>query len=115
MKLVIAIIRPTKLKVVCEALEKINVTRMTICDAQGFAPGASQSEMSPDEEPRTVLQRMIALEVVVNDDFLERTTEAIMGVARTGSSGRFGDGRILVVPTDEAVQISDASRGPGSV
>lgn len=115
MKLVIAVIQPTKLKAVREALEKAEVTRMTVCDAQGFERQRGRTQMYRGHEYTTRLLRKIALEVVVNDDFLERTIETIMAVARTGPEGTIGDGKIFVVPTDEAIQVNDGSRGPGAV
>lgn len=115
MKLVIAIIQPTKLKAVSEALQKIEVTRMTVCDAQGFGRQRGQREMYRGHEYATTLLRKIALEIVVNDDFLDRTVETIMNVARTGPEGTIGDGKVFVLPAEEAIQIDDGSRGPGAV
>lgn len=115
MKLVVAIIQPTKLNAVREALEKIEVTRMTVCDAQGFGQQRGRTEIYRGREYKTTLLRKIALEIVVNDDFLERTVETITNVARTGPEGTIGDGKIFVVPAEEAFQISDGSRGPGAV
>jgi len=112
MKLVIAIIQPPKLRAVREALEKIEVTRMTICDAQAFARQHGWTE--PAKRAPKVL-RKVALEILVNDDFLERTVETIVQVARTGPEDSIGDGKIFVVPANEAVQVSDGGRGPGSV
>jgi len=114
-KLVIAVIQPTKLSAVREALEKIEVTRMTICDAQGFGQQRGRTEFYRGHEYRTTLLRKIALEIVVNDDFLERTVETILHVARTGPEGTIGDGKIFVVPAEEAFQIDDGARGPGAV
>jgi nitrogen regulatory protein P-II 1 len=114
-KLVIATIQPTKLNAVREALEKIEVMRMTVCDAQGFGRWFSRAETYRGHEHRLTLLRKIALEIVVNDDFLERTIETIRGVGRTGPDGTIGDGKIFVVPVDDAVLISDGSRGPGAV
>ncbi len=115
MKLVIAIIQPTKLKAVCEALEKIEVTRMTVCDAQGFGRQRGRREIYRGHEYATTLLRKIALEIVVNDDFLDRTVETIANVARTGPEGTIGDGKIFVLPAGEAIQIDDGFRGPGAV
>ena len=115
MKLVVAIIQPAKLKAVCEALQKIEVTRMTVCDAQGFGRQRGQREMYRGHEYATTLLRKIALEIVVNDDFLDRTVETIVNVAHTGPEGTIGDGKIFVLPAEEAIQIDDGSRGPGAV
>lgn len=115
MKLVIAVIQPTKLKAVHEALRKIEVTRLTVCDAQGFGRQHGRTEIYRGAEYRANLLRKIALEIIVNDDFLERTVDTIMNVARTGPEGNIGDGKIFVVPADEAIQINDGAHGPGAV
>jgi nitrogen regulatory protein P-II 2 len=114
-KLVIAVIQPTKLDAVREALEKIEVTRLTICDAQGFGRQLGRTELYRGNEYRSTLLRKIALEIVVNDDFLQRTIDTIVQVARTGPEGTIGDGKIFVVPSEAAVQISTGARGPGAV
>jgi nitrogen regulatory protein PII len=57
----------------------------------------------------------VALEIIVNDDFLERTVNTIIHVARTGPEGTIGDGKIFVLPAEQAILIADGSRGPGAV
>jgi nitrogen regulatory protein PII len=114
-KLVLAIIQPTKLDAVLEALEKIEVTRMTVYDAQGFGRQRGQTERYRGREYRTMLLRKVALEIMVNDDFLERTVKTLCGAARTGPDGNIGDGKIFVLPAEQTVQISDGCQGPGAV
>jgi nitrogen regulatory protein PII len=114
-KLVIAVIQPTKLNAVREALEKIEVGRLTICDAQGFGRQRGRTEMYRGHEYTTTLLRKVVLEIFVNDDFLDRTVETIINIARTGVEGTIGDGKIFVVPADQAIQIDDGARGPGAV
>jgi len=111
MKLVIAVIQPTKLKAVHEALAKLEVERMTICDAQQ----RGRTAMYRGHEYSSHLLRKVELQIVVNDDFLDRTVEAIESVARTGPEGTIGDGKIFVLPVMEAIQISDGARGKGAV
>lgn len=115
MKLVLAIIQPTKLKPVQAALAKIGVERMTVCDAQGYARQRGRTELYRGVEYKTQLLRKVALEIVVNDDFLDRTIETLESVARTGPEGSIGDGKILVLPVDEAIQIGGATRGKEAV
>ncbi|MGD0655542.1 MAG: P-II family nitrogen regulator [Thermoguttaceae bacterium] len=115
MKLVVAVIQPTKLSAVREALEKIEVTRMTITDAQGFGRQRGRTEMYRGHEYTTKLLRKAVLEIIVNDDFLERTVNTIINVARTGPEGNIGDGKIFILPADQAIQIIDGARGPGAV
>ena len=115
MKLLIAIIQPTKLQAVREALNSIAVTRMTVCDAQGFARQRGQTEMYRGHEYKSHLLRKIALEIMVNDDFLERTIDTIIEVGRTGPEGQIGDGKIFVVPALETIQLFGEVHGPEAV
>jgi len=115
MKLVIAVIQPTKLKPVQEALARIGVERMTVCDAQGYGRQRGHTELYRGIEYRTQLLRKIELEIVVNDDFLERTLAVIEAIGRTGPEGSIGDGKVFVVPVLEAYQIGGNIRGPEAV
>jgi nitrogen regulatory protein P-II 2 len=115
MKLVVAIIQPTKLESVRQALNKIEVTRMTVCDAQGYGRQRGRTEMYRGHEYKAHLLRKIALEIIVNDDFLDRTVETLMAVARTGPEGEIGDGKIFVMPAVEAISIAGPMRGPEAV
>jgi len=115
MKLLIAIIQPTKLNAAREALEKIGVTRMTVCDAQGYGRQRGRTEMYRGHEYKTNLLRKVSLEIVVNDDFLERTLDTLAAVARTGPEGTIGDGKVFVLSCEQAIQISEPIRGPGAV
>ena len=115
MKMVVAIIQPTKLSAVREALVKIGVTRMTVCDAQGFARQRGKTESYRGNEYKTNLLRKVALEIVVNEDFLDRTIETVTNVARTGPEGNIGDGKIFVFPIVEAIDIGKGIRGPEAV
>jgi nitrogen regulatory protein P-II 1 len=115
MKMVIAVIQPTKLDAVHQSLERLDVTRMTVCDAQGFARQRGQLETYRGHEYQANLLRKVALEIAVNDDFLERTIECLEEVARTSAEGHIGDGKVFVVPMDEAIQINDGYRGKGAI
>jgi nitrogen regulatory protein P-II 2 len=114
MRLVLALIQPTKLKPVQEALAKIGVERMTVCDALGYG---QQRGLAAGQSPaaRPALLRKVALEVAVNEDFVEKTVETIAHVARTGASGAIGDGKIFVLPIEEVVRLSDVVRGPEGI
>ena len=115
MKMIIAIIQPTKLSAVREALVKIGVERMTVCDAQGFGRQLGHKESYRGVEYKTTLLRKIALEIAVNDDFLERTIETITNVSRTGPEGNVGDGKIFVLPLDAVTRIGGVTCGPEAV
>jgi nitrogen regulatory protein P-II 1 len=114
-KFIIAIIQPTKLKAVQEALLRVGVERMTVCDAQGFGRQRGQTELYRGVEYKTHLLRKVALEIAVNDDFIERAVDAISSVARTGPEGNIGDGKIFLLPADDTVRVSDGRHGPEAV
>jgi nitrogen regulatory protein P-II 1 len=109
--MVMALVQPTKLKALREALEKIGVTRMTVADAQGYGRQRGRSELFRGNEYKSHLLRKVELEILVNDDFLDRTVETIQQVARTGREGTIGDGKIFVVPAEQVIRISDGLRG----
>lgn len=115
MKLVIAVIQPPKLSAVQEALARVGVERMTVCDAQGFGRQLGQTEAYRGVEYEVRFLRKIALEIVVNDDFLDRTIATIEAVARTGPVGNIGDGKIFVIPVEKTYQIGGLSQGPEAV
>ena len=115
MRLLIAIIQPTKLSAVRDALTKIGVTRMTVCDAQGYGRQRGRTEYYRGNEYKTNLLRKIALEIAVNEDFVDRTLDTLLRVARTGPEGNIGDGKVFVLPVEETIDISNATRGPEAV
>lgn len=109
--MILAVVQPTKLKALRDALDKIGVTRMTVADAQGFGRQHGRTELFRGNEYKTHLLRKVELEIVVNDDFLERTLETIERVARTGRDGNIGDGKVFVLPAEQVIRISDGLRG----
>lgn len=115
MKLLLAIIQPPKLNAVKEALAKVGVTRMTVCDAQGYGRQLGRTELYRGNEYKTSLLRKVALEITLNDDFVDRAIEIISNVARTGPEGTIGDGKIFVLPVEDVIQISEPLRGPSAV
>ena len=115
MKLLLAVIQPTKLKAVRDALYTIGVEKITVCDAQGYGRQRGQSATYRGLEYRINMLRKIAVEIWVNDDFVERTIDTILQVARTGSGGNIGDGKIFVLPTEDAIADAGSRRGPSAI
>lgn len=115
MKLVIAIIQPLKLRPLQHALAQIGVERMTVCDSQGYGRQRGQTAMYRGVEYKTNLLRKVTLEIVVNDDFVDRTLETIEAIARTGPEGNIGDGKVFVMPVEQVYRISSGVKGPEAV
>lgn len=115
MRMIIAIIQPTKLAAVRDALQGIGVDRMTVCDAQGYGRQRGQSATYRGVEYHVELLRKLAVEITVNEDYLERTLQVLRTAALTGSEGHIGDGKIFVLPVTTAIDLSGDVRGPGAV
>ena len=89
MKLIIAIIQPSKLEDVKKALSEVEVVRLTIMDCQGFGRQKGQAEVLYKRNEFTLnLLRKVQLMIAVNDTFVEPTINAIIKGGRTGATGR---------------------------
>jgi nitrogen regulatory protein P-II 1 len=115
MRLVLALNQPTQLKAVQEALRQVGVERMTACDALGYGQQRGQTATGNPPAGGATLLRKVALEIAVNEDFLDRTVETISHFARTGPAGAIGDGKIFVLPVEQVIRLSDEIRGPEAV
>lgn len=115
MKLIIAIIQPTKLEAVKEALSKVEVFRLTAMDVQGFGRQKGSAEVYRGRALNVNLLRKIELQIAVNDDFVERTVNAIAEAGRTGPDGKIGDGKIFILPLEDCIRIRTGERGPEAI
>ena len=115
MKLILAIIQPSKLEAVKEALNRVEVFRLTVVDVQGFGRQKGQSEVYRGHELTVTMLRKVQLQIAVNEDFVEPTVNAIIEAARTGAEGRIGDGKIFILPLEDCVRIRTGERGPEAI
>ena len=114
-KLIIAIIQPSKLEAVKEALTEVEVFRLTVMDCQGFGRQKGQTEVYRGHEFTINLVRKVQLQIAVNEEFVEPTVNAIIKGGRTGEKGAIGDGKIFVLPLDECVRIRTGERGSEAI
>ena len=115
MKLLLAVIQPTKLDAVRSALEQVGIEKMTVCDSRGYARQRGQSPSYRGHEYKANLLRKVSVEIVVHDDRVQRVIETLGSVARTGAEGAIGDGKVFVLPVDDAIRIRDEVSGPEAV
>jgi nitrogen regulatory protein P-II 1 len=115
MKLILAVIQPSKLEAVKEALNRVEVFRLTVVDVQGFGRQKGQSEVYRGHELTVTMLRKVQLQIAVNEDFVEPTVNAIIDAARTGAEGRIGDGKIFILPLEDCVRIRTGERGPEAI
>ncbi|OHD57711.1 MAG: transcriptional regulator [Spirochaetes bacterium GWF1_51_8] len=112
MKYVIAIIQPSRLEAVRDALQQAEITRMTISDVMGYGRQMGHTENFMGKEYEINFTRKVKLEIAVNDEFLETTVDTIMKVARTG---KIGDGKIFIFPMDEVIRIRTGETGKEAI
>ena len=102
MKLVTAIIKPFKIDEVRDALLKIGIHGMTVTEVKGYGRQKGHTEIYRGAEYALYFVPKLKIEVVVPDNEVEKTVDAILGGARTG---RIGDGKVFVVPAEQALRI----------
>ncbi len=112
MRKVQAIIKPFKLDEVKEALNKIGILGMTVTEVKGFGRQKGHTEHYRGAEYVIDFLPKIKVEVVVSDEMVDNTVEAIVQVANTG---QIGDGKIFVIPLEEVIRIRTGERGPDAV
>jgi len=110
MKLLIAIIQPSRLEAVKAALSEVEVFRLTVLDVQGFGRQKGQTEVFRGHEVAVNLLRKVELQIAVNEEFVEPAIQAIIKGGRT-AGGKIGDGKIFVLPLEECVRIRTGERG----
>jgi nitrogen regulatory protein P-II 1 len=112
MKKVQAIIKPSKLEAVKEALHKVGVHGMTVWEVKGFGRQRGHKEIYRGSEREVDFVPKTAVEVVVRDGMVEDVIDAVVRSARTGN---IGDGKIFVCDMEDVVRIRTGERGDAAV
>jgi len=112
MKKIEAIIKPFKLDDVKEALTDMDISRITISEVKGHGRQQGHTELYRGNEYVVEYLPKIKIEIVVNEEFVEKAIEAIIAGAKTG---KIGDGKIFVSPIEEVIRIRTGERGSEAV
>ncbi|HEY8932125.1 MAG TPA: P-II family nitrogen regulator [Rariglobus sp.] len=112
MKLIIAIIKPFKLEEVKESLSSIGIEGMTVTEVKGFGRQKGHTEIYRGSEYTVDFLPKVKIEIVVTDDVVAKTVDAIVKAAKTG---KIGDGKVFVLDIEEAVRIRTDERGDAAV
>jgi nitrogen regulatory protein PII len=108
MKLVMAIFKPFKLDEVRDALTGLGIQGLTVSEVKGFGRQKGQTEIYRGAEYAVSFLPKIKIEVVIEDGLVERTADAIRKAAGTG---KIGDGKIFVLPVEQAIRIRTGEAG----
>ena len=112
MKLIIAYIQPHKLEDVKKALAEADVGKMSVTNSLGCGAQKGYHESYRGIEFDVNLLKKIRLEIAVNQDFVERTVNAIVSAARTGE---IGDGKIFILELAECIRIRTGEKGKDAI
>lgn len=112
MKLIIAIVKPFKLDEVREALVAAGVEGLTISEVKGYGRQKGQTEIYRGAEYQVNFVPKVKLEAVVDDETLPAAVDAIKSAAATG---KIGDGKIFVLPVEDAVRIRTGETGSAAL
>ena len=112
MKKIEAIIRPHLLESVKDALQTLGVQGLTISEVKGFGRQKGHTEVYRGSEYKVEFVPKLKLEVVLDDEVVEQAVEAVIKTARTG---KFGDGKIFILPINDVIRIRTGERGEAAL
>ncbi len=112
MKKIEAIIKPFKLDEVKEALHEVGLQGLTVTEAKGFGRQKGHTELYRGAEYVVDFLPKVKIELVIEDNLVERAIEAIQQAAHTG---RIGDGKIFIYTVEEAIRIRTGERGSDAI
>ena len=112
MKKIEAIIKPFKMEDVKEALSEIGIEGMTVSEVKGFGRQKGHTEIYRGSEYTVDFLPKVEFEIVVADERVQRAVETIAAAAKTG---KIGDGKVFVLPIEEAIRIRTEERGDAAI
>jgi nitrogen regulatory protein P-II 1 len=107
-----AIIKPFKLEEVKEALTELGIEGLTVSEVKGFGRQKGHTEIYRGSEYTVDFLPKVKIEVVLREDLVQRAIETVQKAAKTG---KIGDGKIFILPIEEAVRIRTEERGEKAV
>ena len=108
MKLIYAIIKPFKLEDVKEALSKVGIEGMTVSEVKGFGRQKGHTEIYRGSEYTVDFLPKVKIEIVVADD---QVSSAVSTITEAAKTGKIGDGKVFVLPVEDAVRIRTSEHG----
>ena len=112
MKKIEAIIKPFKMEDVKEALAEVGIEGMTVSEVKGFGRQKGHTEIYRGSEYTVDFLPKVKFEIVVSDSVVDKAVKAISDAAKTG---KIGDGKIFVLPIENAIRIRTEETGESAI
>jgi len=112
MKMVVAVIKPSRLDAVLEAVAEAGASGLTVTEVRGYGRQKGKTEVYRGAEYEVKLLPKVRLEIAVADDLLDRVVEA---VARAANTAKIGDGKIFVLDLEAAMRIRTGERDAAAI
>ena len=112
MKMIVAVIKPSRLDAVLEAVTEAGASGLTVTEVRGYGRQKGKTEVYRGAEYEVKLLPKVKLEIAVPDDIAESVTAA---VARAANTGKIGDGKIFVLDLEKVMRIRTGEQGAAAI
>ena len=112
MKMIVAVIKPSRLDAVLEAVTEAGASGLTVTEVRGYGRQRGKTEVYRGAEYEVKLLPKVKLEIAVPSDIAETVVEA---VARTANTGTIGDGKVFVLDLEQALRIRTGDRDAAAI
>ena len=112
MKLIIAVIKPSRLDQVLDAVTEAGASGLTVTEVRGYGRQKGKTEVYRGAEYEVKLLPKVKLEIAVSDDIADRVVEAL---GRSANTGKIGDGKVFVLDLEQAMRFRTGELGAGAV
>ena len=112
MKMIVAVIKPSRLDAVLDAVTEVGASGLTVTEVRGYGRQKGKTEVYRGAEYEVKLLPKVKLEIAVSSDIADAVVEAII---RAANSGKIGDGKIFVLNVEDAVRIRTGETGSAAL
>ena len=112
MKMIVAVIKPSRLDAVLEAVTEVGASGLTVTEVRGYGRQKGKTEVYRGAEYEVKLLPKVKLEIAVSDDMADSVVEAI---TRAANTGKIGDGKVFVMDLETAIRIRTGERDTAAI
>jgi nitrogen regulatory protein P-II 2 len=112
MKMIVAVIKPSRLDAVLDAVTEAGASGMTVTEVRGYGRQRGKTEVYRGAEYEVKLLPKVKLEIAAPDDLVDNIVEA---VARTANTGKIGDGKVFVMDLEQALRIRTGDKDAAAI